>query len=222
MSHRLMLMAGVFVIPLAVTIFIIVRQNQANIAFAAAEQAGIRYQRPLMALLDGVAKVHADRQAGRNDRENTSKVDEAFDALVAVQSTDGDALQFTQAGLAQRKRDGVLPGDLRSKWSAAKASSDLNALGVLQSDLRTAIAHAGDTSNLILDPDLDSYYLMDAMLCAAPQTLDRLNQNPPLRARGGRRWQTRFGRGAGRGRSRGETRRSRCRPHQGRRGHLAE
>ncbi len=36
------------------------------------------------------------------------------------------------------------------------------------------IAHAGDTSNLILDPDLDSYYLMDVMLCATPATVDRL------------------------------------------------
>ncbi|HEY2341762.1 MAG TPA: ATP-binding protein, partial [Chthoniobacteraceae bacterium] len=34
--------------------------------------------------------------------------------------------------------------------------------------------HAGDTSNLILDPDLDSYYLMDATLLALPETQDRL------------------------------------------------
>ena len=36
------------------------------------------------------------------------------------------------------------------------------------------ITHAGDTSNLILDPDLDSYYLMDVVLLALPQTEDRL------------------------------------------------
>ena len=36
------------------------------------------------------------------------------------------------------------------------------------------IAHAGDTSNLILDPDLDSYYLMDCTVLALPQTQDRL------------------------------------------------
>jgi len=44
----------------------------------------------------------------------------------------------------------------------------------LTADVRTLIAHAGDTSNLILDPDLDSYYLMDATLVALPQTQDRL------------------------------------------------
>jgi methyl-accepting chemotaxis protein len=36
------------------------------------------------------------------------------------------------------------------------------------------IGHVGDTSNLILDPDLDSYYVMDATLLALPQTLGRL------------------------------------------------
>lgn len=44
----------------------------------------------------------------------------------------------------------------------------------LASDLRMMITHAGDTSNLILDPDLDSYYLMDVTLLALPQTQDRL------------------------------------------------
>jgi len=41
-------------------------------------------------------------------------------------------------------------------------------------DVRTMITHAGDLSNLILDPDLDSYYLMDVTLLALPQTQDRL------------------------------------------------
>jgi PAS domain S-box-containing protein len=36
------------------------------------------------------------------------------------------------------------------------------------------ITHAGDQSNLILDPDLDSYYLMDVTLLGLPQTQDRL------------------------------------------------
>lgn len=46
----------------------------------------------------------------------------------------------------------------------------------LIADLRTIITHAGDTSNLILDPDLDSYYLMDITLVAFPQTQDRISE----------------------------------------------
>jgi methyl-accepting chemotaxis protein len=44
----------------------------------------------------------------------------------------------------------------------------------LVADVRIMITHMGDTSNLILDPDLDSYYLMDVTLLALPQTQDRL------------------------------------------------
>ena len=43
-------------------------------------------------------------------------------------------------------------------------------------DLRGMVAHVGDLSNLILDPNLDSYYLMDVTLVTLPQTMDRMNQ----------------------------------------------
>jgi methyl-accepting chemotaxis protein len=36
------------------------------------------------------------------------------------------------------------------------------------------IAHVGDTSNLILDPDLDTYYTMDAVLSRLPEGLESL------------------------------------------------
>jgi len=40
--------------------------------------------------------------------------------------------------------------------------------------IRAMIARVGDTSNLILDPDLDTYYVMDAVLIKLPETLDLL------------------------------------------------
>jgi len=43
-------------------------------------------------------------------------------------------------------------------------------------DIRALISHVGDTSNLILDPDLDSYYLMDAVLLKLPEVEDLLAQ----------------------------------------------
>ena len=41
--------------------------------------------------------------------------------------------------------------------------------------IRTMISHSGDLSNLILDTDLDSYYLVDITLSALPQTQQRLS-----------------------------------------------
>ena len=40
--------------------------------------------------------------------------------------------------------------------------------------MRGMITHVGDSSNLVLDPDLDSYYLMDITLLALPQIQSRI------------------------------------------------
>lgn len=41
-------------------------------------------------------------------------------------------------------------------------------------DIANLRSHVGDSSNLILDPDLDSYYLMDTVLLKLPSTADQL------------------------------------------------
>jgi methyl-accepting chemotaxis protein len=109
------------------------------------------------------------------------EIDRAFGALQAVNLKLGAQLQFTDAGLRQRKREHVQPAAVFGEWEALKAKAaslsaeDLAAQHAhLVTDIRTLITHMGDTSNLILDPDLDSYYLMDATLIALPQTQDRL------------------------------------------------
>ena len=64
--------------------------------------------------------------------------------------------------------------ELKSKLpvSRTRASDDLHA--TLIADIRGLIALVGDTSNLILDPDLDSYYTMDAVLLKLPENQDLL------------------------------------------------
>src|SRR4029434_7758766 len=83
---------------------------------------------------------------------------------------------FTPDGLAQRKREHVEAETVAREWTALKGKASAAGEGHLHlaSDLRTMITHAGDTSNLILDPDLDSYYTMDITLLAVPQTQDRI------------------------------------------------
>src|SRR5207253_2745297 len=101
--------------------------------------------------------------------------------LVAVDAKLGAELQFTDEGLAKRHREHFRVQTVRGEWQRLKAElSQLTAESRaekqlhLVADIRTMITHAGDTSNLILDPDLDSYYLMDATLLALPQAQDRL------------------------------------------------
>ena len=86
-----------------------------------------------------------------------------------------EVLEFTEPGLAKRKRSGFAAKDMKALWEQVKLSPDQDEKYVkLIQGIRTMISHLGDTSNLILDPDLDSYYLMDIVLLALPQTQDRL------------------------------------------------
>ena len=110
-----------------------------------------------------------------------SSIDEAFTSLAAVQSSHGEDLGFNSQELAKRKRSHVMPDAVAAEWNTLKSQASTLAAPALAekhthlvADIRMMIAHAGDLSNLILDPDLDSYYLMDATLCALPQMQDRL------------------------------------------------
>ena len=167
------------VLPMiAITLGVITVSINKDISFGKWESYGIAYQRPLETLLDAVPRY---REACRvNDakvmRSTGTEVQNAFVLLNEAQQHYGDKLQFTPEGLAARKREAASSDSLAAEWGRLQgkgaAITDADADNLL-AHLRTAITHSGDTSNLILDPDLDSYYLMDITLCALPQTQDR-------------------------------------------------
>jgi methyl-accepting chemotaxis protein len=185
-SRRLALVAAAFTLPLGAMLTLI--DLNKDIAFARHELDGNAYQRQLVAtfaaiadhqrLADAAARTPA---AGRGDLQAArSRVDAAFTALAATDAAIGPNLQFTPDGLGQRKREHVQLATVRQEWQvagdavhAATPAAATDAHAHLLSDLRTMTAHAGDTSNLILDPDLDSYYAMDMTLLALPQTQER-------------------------------------------------
>ena len=105
----------------------------------------------------------------------------------------GKSLQFTPNGLAQRKRNDAHWENVLQQWHTLKATSPTGSAAdapheAIIANIRTMITHAGDTSNLALDSDLDSYYLVDATLNGLPQTEDRLTSieklNQDVRAEG--------------------------------------
>src|SRR5207237_1401643 len=110
------------------------------------------------------------------------RVDKAIEALDAVDRRLGITLQFTDEALAKRSRETARVSSVRSQWQSIKSQQSAQKPAAsdeqhqrLVADIRTMITHSGDMSNLILDPDLDSYYTMDATLCALPQTQDRMS-----------------------------------------------
>ena len=183
-SHKLMLISIFFVMPDSLMLYLFITGINENIRFAQMEKMGNEYQRPLEELLELIPQHRLLAQRAGSDGQLAKKqaqIDAAFDALEAVDARIGADLQFTDEGLAKRKREHCHVRMVRSEWQAlktglaqltpeARTAQHLH----LVADVRTMITHAGDLSNLILDPDLDSYYLMDVTLLALPQTQDRL------------------------------------------------
>src|SRR5262249_10898737 len=114
-----------------------------RLEFARKERVGLEYLVGLRGLLEPLA-------LGRpSDAPEVEAAAQRVDALNARLGTE------LQAAEPWRKLRQQLAGP--STGPAARVD------GTVQ-----LIAHVGDTSNLILDPDLDSYYLMDATVTLLP------------------------------------------------------
>jgi PAS domain S-box-containing protein len=177
-----------FVLPNLLMLYFFITGLNANIQFARQEQQGLEYQRPLEDLLQWLPQHRRLSETVTRDGPLTetlaakqAQIETALTALAAVDARLGVGLQFTDAGLAKRKREQCRPATLRTEWGELRArlaeltpEARAERHQHLLTIVRTMITHVGDMSNLILDPDLDSYYLMDATLLALPEAKHRL------------------------------------------------
>ena len=180
--HKLILANIFYALPAVALIWLMVGAKNENIEFARMELVGDIFQRPLEDVLEGLANLRVSAVHKKTVApETVAKVDASFESLKKVYETQGVTLQFTEEGLAKRKRSHLKMATVAAKWDDVKKKittkvndDSVGAVGGLIGDVRGMITHVGDTSNLILDPDLDSYYLMDVTLAALPQMQDRL------------------------------------------------
>ena len=155
----------------------------ANVTFAEQEMRGNEYHRALVPLLYDINQLQILHTTGQDHSATMAKLSDDFSNLESTQEKLGEALQFTEEGLAARGRSHLKIDVIMEKWRNLKQMSALpyddksnETYRAMLADIRGMIAHAGDLSNLSLDPDLDSYYLMDTTLVVLPQTIDRMSQ----------------------------------------------
>ena len=177
LSHRIFFLVGLFAVPtsLAALYFIVTGINK-DIDFAVQEKHGNAYKRCLERLLDELTEhehysveLLSDRRSSMPQvLELDHAIDAALNELAKVQDQYGAELQLTPRDLSRHKRDHLTLVSIRTKWEELRTQPGRQAPRSLKAeremhrhlidDLRTLIAHVGDTSFLILDPVLDSYY----------------------------------------------------------------
>ena len=169
-----------FMIPLVVTTFFLVEEQNIKIDFAEQELRGDKYLQPLSRLLVHLEGHRALVRQGDTAQASRTEalVDEDFTELLAVDRALNKSLQTTGGALNARRRGSAIPARLQASWETVKLASDVAASErlhlALVSDIRLLITHVGDSSKLILDPDLDTYYVMDALLLKEPEIIGEL------------------------------------------------
>ncbi len=139
--------------------FEMVRSQQEVITFAEQERLGVEYLRSVRNLFEqgGLAHEATVLPETGNLAEIHRAASQSFDQLIAMDTRLGAGLQTAEA---------FKP--LREQWQAASAAGPggkgAAALQAFLDGLLTLNSKVGDTSNLILDPDIDSYYTVDLLL----------------------------------------------------------
>ena len=187
--HKLALLGMVLLIPFWVVTYKLAQTNTVETIQPAREEiSGLTYFNDLHAILDDM-RLHRDSAAGflNGDSSFASDLAESASGIAAhVGKVDADDQAF--AALMNDPRKPVA-WDTKT-WEQAKAqcldvvarTSHLSAADSYQQhnaaiDLLLALSrNVGDTSTLILDPDLDSYYLMDSLTVESPQLGEQLTR----------------------------------------------
>jgi diguanylate cyclase (GGDEF)-like protein len=153
----------VLVIPLAFVTKVHVDLANSQIEFSAKERRGVAYMVPLV---DLTATVVANRHdSATRARVRHGDEDAALRRVEAADRRYGAALGVTEEWIAVQDL-------LRSTHKAASPPRVVRAYNLAVDALLALIIRVGDRSNLTLDPDLDSYYLMDALQFRLPILLD--------------------------------------------------
>jgi methyl-accepting chemotaxis protein len=145
-AAKLAIAISLFIVPVAFLLYSLYQSQQIAIDFGAKEILGNNYLTALRPV-----------QAALVD--STTKIDPATlkTAIAAAESDFG--------------------GDMDSAKESQAAEAALDAADPRDTTaLRALIARVGDQSNLILDPDLDSYYAMDLVLIKLPELLDSVHR----------------------------------------------
>jgi signal transduction histidine kinase/DNA-binding response OmpR family regulator len=177
-----------FLIPLATLLYFTISGIAHDIHFASMELKGNEYIRPLVHLLDNITEheqLHIKRALGKKVEETelralNSKIENNFHQLFENDRIDSD-LKFPKDELLKHGSENLTVPSMYSRWqylSNNKAESielltrDYNSY---IEDIMRIIILVLNNSNLILDPDLTSYYTMDAALLGLPKMITRLS-----------------------------------------------
>lgn len=170
--QKFALITILFLLPMWLLMYFFFSAVNVQVQFAQKELAGTAYLRPLKMLMADTLRVRvlvqgdmADSVARREEMARLqTRISIDVEEIVSVDRKWGRTLDT--GGRSEAIRNAW--HSLQEKTKHPDAGGSDAVYGAFIEDVRSLISYVGDSSNLILDPDLDSYYAMDAILLKLP------------------------------------------------------
>lgn len=179
--QKFMVVGFVLIVPLIVVIWQFMSGINTDIEFSSRERIGLEYNEPLVEFLAAIERHAALRAAVLNgspiapemlerERGNIALIIGAADS---VNSRRGAELGVRQDWLALKEQWQTLRD---ATYTEDTSDEDILAHEALVAETLSLITTVGNNSNLILDPEVESYYLMDAVISKLPLLSDYVSR----------------------------------------------
>ncbi len=186
--QKLVLITVMMGLPIPFITYLLVAEKNKNIDVSQREIYGVQYLIPLKNLSRELARYRSlsfavlrGTATYKTQVEESAKlIDQHFGTLEEIdqrkieaeRKTYGSLLQTTGRVRVARKKWAAI----KSRALTARAEEQAADLSQLNGDMMELMRQVGDQSTLILDPDLDSYYLMEAVVIGLPEVADKLEE----------------------------------------------
>ena len=177
--RKFMLIGLLFALPMGLVTYFLVSEINRSITFSVKEPLGTEYLRPLQQFASDLRDHRGliwSRSVQQGAQDELKQVEERLKrdmhTIDVVNDKLGKILQTTPLWTA-----------IKVKWRTSREVTEIaapvdpqNHHTALISDLLALMTHVGDQSNLILDPDLDSFYLTDLVVNRLPLLTEQIGQ----------------------------------------------
>ncbi|MFM9268606.1 SpoIIE family protein phosphatase [Tychonema sp. BBK16] len=171
--QKFTLIGFLFAMPLTLVIYLLISEINNQVNLTQKEIYGNQYLRPLRQLREHIPKLQLLDYQPLNTNLNQPETRAELEAKIDSQFQNISNIDNDLKNLLNRTE---YIDNIYIQWQTFKRRRyqwSVETYDFLYQDLSVKIhalnGHIGDTSNLILDPDLDTYYLMDATLMKIPE-----------------------------------------------------
>lgn len=179
-SKKFALIGFIIILPFAATLYMLASEINVGIEFAQKERMGVEYNLPLRKLLEnmqqhrGMANGFLGGDASFKEQilSKQNQLDENIKAVDAMDQKYGASLKTSDKWKMLKTK----AQDLKARIWSLNTQTSFNDHTTLIADILSMITLVGETSNLMFDPQLDSFYLMDATISKLPALSEDLGQ----------------------------------------------